>query len=166
MGCNFDYQLVSVGVSLLINVLITQNQNLTQHPAFHYYMMKHVFQPPPPPHRDHASYFLLLEAVCAPRGFPNSTHSSSVSRPDRPYVIPLVCDQVYTNTFHSVKLTNPLPFARDLSQRLCAWGQLHCWTLTLNYPRTHKCVQSLHKSIRIYMGVILGANIIRIILLI
>ena len=32
-------------------------------------------------------------------------------------------------------------------------------TVTLNQPRTHKCVQSLHKSIRIYMGVIiLGAN--------
>ena len=33
--------------------------------------------------------------------------------------------------------------------------------LTLNHPRTRKCVQSLHKSIRIYMGVrILGANIL------
>ena len=32
--------------------------------------------------------------------------------------------------------------------------------LTLNQPRTHKCVQSLHKSIRIYMWVIiLAANI-------
>ena len=32
-------------------------------------------------------------------------------------------------------------------------------TLTLNQPRTHKCVQSLHKSIIIYMGVIiLGPN--------
>ena len=27
--------------------------------------------------------------------------------------------------------------------------------LTLNQPRTHKCVQSLHKSIRICMGVII-----------
>ena len=52
-----------------------------------------------------------------------------------------------------------VPFARVLSQRLCAWGQVHCWTLTLNQPLTHKCIQSLHKSIRIYMGVIiLGAN--------
>ena len=35
------------------------------------------------------------------------------------------------------------------------WGKL-----TLNQPPTHKCVQSLHKSIRIYMLVIiLGANI-------
>ena len=37
---------------------------------------------------------------------------------------------------------------------------LHIWIhLTLNQPRTHKCVGSLHKSIRIYMAVIiLGTN--------
>ena len=38
---------------------------------------------------------------------------------------------------------------------------LHFWDhfLTLNQPRTRKCLQSFHKSIRIYMGVIIvGAN--------
>ena len=34
--------------------------------------------------------------------------------------------------------------------------------LTLNQPPTHKCVQSLHKSIIIYMGaIILGANLFK-----
>ncbi|CAI8023792.1 hypothetical protein GBAR_LOCUS13888 [Geodia barretti] len=71
--------------------------------------------------RDHASYFLLLEAVCAPRGFPNSAPSSSISRPDRPYVIPLVCDQVRA-ILQQCQTTNPHTLRKSFISEIMCMG--------------------------------------------
>ena len=57
---------------------------------------------------------------------------------------------------------NPHQVKRENWGRLCvsiAYAQWVPWLLTLNQRQTRKCVCGLHKSIRIYMGVlILGVN--------
>ena len=49
--------------------------------------------------------------------------------------------------------------AKKFCGKFCAGAIDHICTLTLNQPPTHKCVQSLHKSIRIYIGVVIPGTI-------